>query len=277
MIDAQDSNLKSSRTRRNIMKMGAILGSTAIANIGSLKRGTAEGLHLGDGDGDGGGRYHHDYQCLLRGTMVTTADGSRKIEDLAIGDVLPTMFGGMRPIQWIAHYSFKKSDPAKPWAKAALPVRIARSTLARNVPDQDLYMSFWHPLLLDGLLIPVGNLINGTTITLYEARQYDELEYFHVKLESHDVIHAQGAPVETLFGVDESAANFVEYLRLYGDPKADEVRCAPYVSYGRRGQFKSRARSAISPWLDRRQPIDIIRDRLEERGLALSRQLEAAS
>ena len=140
----EDSNLKSSRTRRNIMKMGAILGSTAIANIGSLKRGTAEGLHLGDGDGDGGGRYHHDYQCLLRGTMVTTADGSRKIEDLAIGDVLPTVFGGMRPIQWIGHYSVKKSDPSQPWVKAALPVRVARSALARDVPHADLYMTGWH-------------------------------------------------------------------------------------------------------------------------------------
>jgi hypothetical protein len=45
---------------------------------------------------------------------------------------------------------------------------------------------------------------------------------------------------------------------------------------GRRGELKSRIRSAVSPWFDRREPIDMIRDRLEERGIALSRQLEPA-
>jgi hypothetical protein len=33
-------------------------------------------------------------------------------------------------------------------------------------------------------------------------------------------------------------------------------------------------RSAISPWLDRRQTVDLIRDKLEARGLALLRQPE---
>jgi hypothetical protein len=55
-------------------------------------------------------------------------------------------------------------------------------------------------------------LINGTTITRYEAREYDELEFFHIKLESHDVIYAEGVPAETLLNVEESAVNFAEYL-----------------------------------------------------------------
>jgi hypothetical protein len=45
--------------------------------------------------------------------------GARKIEDHAIGDLLPTMFGGLRPIQWIGRYAIKKSDPSKLWVKAA--------------------------------------------------------------------------------------------------------------------------------------------------------------
>jgi hypothetical protein len=35
-----------------------------------------------------------------------------------------------------------------------------------------------------------------TTIKLYEARELAELEFFNIKLESHDVISAEGAPVE---------------------------------------------------------------------------------
>ena len=103
----------------------------------------------------------------------------------------------------------------------------------------------------------------------------DECEFFHIKMESHDAIYAEGAPVETLQRVDESAANFAEYFRLYGIPETEETLCAPRVSYGVvRGEFKSRIRSAISPWVDRREQIDVIRDRLEERAIALSRQLE---
>ncbi len=256
------------RTRRNMIKMGikmgAILGSAGAAavltkvNPARAVCATAVGCN-----------------CLLRGTNIQTASGERKIEDLAVGDLLPTVFGGVRPIHWIGRYSVKKSDPSRPWVEEALPVRVARSALGQHVPHADLYVTGWHALLVDGLLVPACCLINGTTIRRHEAREDNELEFFHIKFESHDAIYAEGAPVETLLSVDERAVNFAEYFRLYGVPETEETPCAPRVSYGgRRGEFKSRFRSAISPWFDRREPIDMIRDRLEERGIALSRQLE---
>ena len=87
------------------------------------------------------------------------------------------------------------------------------------------------------------------------------------------MIYAEGAPVETLLNVDETVVNFADYFRRYGTPEVQETPCAPVVSYGgRRGEFKSRIRSAASPWRDRRQRLDVIRDRLEERGIELLRQ-----
>jgi hypothetical protein len=256
------------RTRRNIMKMGAILGSAGAAAVLTkvdASRATCLALTA------------VACKCLLRGTNIQTAAGERKIEDLAVGDLLATVFGSVRPVQWIGRYSVKKSDPSRPWVKDALPVRFARSALAPDVPHADLYVSGEHALLIDGLLIPAGSLVNDTTITRHEALDVDELEFFHIRLESHDAIYAEGAAVETIVNVDESAVNFAEYFRKYGVPETDETRCAPFASYGgRRGELKSRIRTAISPWFDRREPIDMIRDRLEERGIALSRQVEAA-
>jgi Hint domain len=110
-------------------------------------------------------------------------------------------------------------------------------------------------------------LINGRTIERFDARGHDALEFFHIKLETHDVIYAEGAPVETLLNVDERAVNFADYYRRYGPPST-EARCAPVVCIGGRGELKSRFRSAISPWLDRREPADTVRDRLEEGGIA---------
>ncbi len=129
-------------------------------------------------------------QCFLKGTTIRTTDGDRKIEDLAVGDLLPTVFGGIQPIQWIGRYRFRKSDPAKAWVKDVLPVRVARSVLGPDIPHADLYVTKAHSLLVDGLLVPVCNLINGKTITLYDAPGQDELEFFHIKLELHDVIYA---------------------------------------------------------------------------------------
>ena len=186
---------------------------------------------------------------------------------------MPTLFGELRPIHWVSRYAHKKSDPAKPWAGYARPVRIARSALGPDVPHADLFVASGHALFIDGVLVPAGDLINGTTITLYAADEFDELECFHIKLEAHDVIYAEGAQCETLLTVRETASNFAEYFRLYGAPNAEEVCCAPLLYYkGRRGQIKSRLRSAVSPWFDFREKIDVIRDRLEERGIALCEQ-----
>jgi Hint domain len=259
-------HLNSRRTRRNVVKMGAILTAASVAPLATAKQGAAKDKDKRKGD---------DIHCLLRGTTIKTADGDRKIEELVIGDLLPTMFGGLRAVRWIARYPFKKSDPSKPWVKAVLPVLVARSALAPGIPHTDLYLTGEHALFIDGVLIPVGNLINGTTIKLHQAHEHDELEYFNIKLDSHDVIYAEGAPVETLLELEESAVNFADYFRAYGGPKTEERRCAPFASYaGRRGELKSRVRSAISPWLDQREPIDVIRDQLEERAIALSRHLE---
>jgi Hint domain len=249
------------RTRRNIMKMGAILGAVALARVERARAGMPMPCSR--------------CLCLLRGTNIRTTTGERKIEDLVIGDLLPTVFSGVRPIQWIGRFPIKKSDPSRPWVKEALPVRFARSAIAPGVPHADLLVTGAHALLIDGLLIPSRNLINGTTITLYEAPDADELEFFHIKLESHDAIYAEGTPVETLPRVDESAVNFAEYFRTYGVPENEGTRCAPFARYGGgRSELKSRIRSALSPWVDRREQIDVIRDRLEERAIALSRQLE---
>ena len=264
MANVQE-NPGTQRTRRTIVKAVPILASAVAVSLATTRNALAK-----DKDKDKGA------MCFLKGTKIQTAEGERKVEDLAIGDLLPTMFGGLRPVQWIGRYPIKRSDPTKPWVKDALPVRIARSALAPNVPHTDLYVTRGHSLLIDGVLVPAEVLINGTTITRYEAREYDELEFFHIKLESHDVIYAEGTPAETLLNVQESAVNFAEYSRRYGAAATNEERCAPHIHiWGGRPELASRFRSALSPWIDFRHQADVIRDRLEERGIAHSRNLHS--
>jgi hypothetical protein len=264
MAEMRDLKNRSSgvrRSRRNLIKMGTIAASAMISVL--MKATLADAVPVSN--------------CFLKGTTVRTVDGDRRIEDLAVGDLLPTVFGGMCPIQWIGHYSFKKSDPTNTWVKDVLPVRVARSALGPDIPQADLYITKAHALLIDGVLVPVSNLINGTTIARYDVRALDELEFFHIKLEHHDVIYAEGAPCETLLDVDENAVNFAEYLRRYGPPMSKNTPCALVLGIGRRVELESRFRSAISPWIDRRQKLDIIRDKLEEGEIALLQQSELIS
>ena len=259
------------RSRRNLIKVGAIAAAAVVASLTTPRPASAGNGNGQGGNGQGGNGQGHA-QCFLKGTNIRTAEGDRKVEDLSSGDLLPTVFEGICPIQWIGRYSLKKTNPAKAWAKKVLPVRVARSALGLDVPNADLYVTKEHALLIDDVLVTAGSLINGTTITVYDPHELDELEFFHIKLERHNAIYAEGAPCETMINVEESAVNFAEYLRKYGHPITQEAPCAPLLSCNSgRSEIRSRLRSAISPWIDRRQKLDIIRDELEERGIAVLR------
>ncbi|UFW46981.1 MULTISPECIES: Hint domain-containing protein [Bradyrhizobium] len=256
-------------TRRAVISRGLGAAAAGVAASAMTTRSAmADGKSNGAASFVGGGGAASGGNCFLKGTRISTAAGERRIEDLVVGDLLPTVFGGMRAVQWIGRFSRTRSDPNKPWVKSARPVRIARSALAPNVPHADLYVTQGHAVLLDGLLIPAGNLVNGTTITLDAADEHDALEFFHIKLESHDVIYAEGAPCETLLRVDETMSNFADYLRKHGEQDARDVHCAPITGHGRRSAMMTRARRLVSPFLGP-QKVDIISARLGSRAAGI--------
>jgi hypothetical protein len=177
-----------------------------------------------------------------------------------------TFDGGAKPIKWIGRRRLERT-PGEEWTADALPVKIARSALGPLVPQVDLFLSPMHAVYLDGLLIPVESLINGRSIAQCDAFDCDVLEYFHIELANHDVIFAEGAPAETLLASRQRAfdtrADDADLPALSGVDQL--VPYAPSVSCSPRAVIRSRLRSAVSPWIDRRQPVDVIWDRLAER------------
>jgi len=222
--------------------------------------------------------------CYLRGTRVRTAERERSIEDLKIGDPVATLSGESKPIKWIGRQHFRKNGEIV-WPNTVLPVRLSRFALDEHTPHRDLYLSPNHGLLIDGVLIPAIYLVNGTSIVQAMPQAVEEIEYFHVELETHEVIFAEGAAAETLLVVNDREAfadlirenfdNFSERKRLYGMDNAPPMTpYAPRVCYnGRRSELKALLRRAVSPVVDMRDPIQLVHDRIAARAAALENRL----
>ncbi len=208
------------------------------------------------------------YPCLLKGTRILTNCGQSPVESLSIGDQVITAGGQFEPIKWIGRRAFSQG-PAGRWPDAVHPIRVARSALADNVPSSDLYLSPSHCLYIDGALIPVEHLVNGTSIAYAMPAGMTDIEYFHIELETHEVIVAEGAPVESLLVTDgrDGFTNFVEHERLYGrKAEAPMVPCAPIHTYpGGRAHLKALLRLGVSRVVDVRDPIQVAYDRIAAR------------
>jgi len=249
MADTQKLN----RSRRSLFKaIGVTAGAVAATSV-TRKEASAQWWCWWCGSGGGGSGGGGNRVCFARGTRILTVEGYRPIETLAVGDRLPARFAGLSPIEDIASFTLGRTGPNGSWAGASRPVRIKAGALGPRSPVQDLVLTASHAVFTDGVLVPVVNLVNGTSIVFETADDRETLEFFHVAFARHDVLDAEGAACES-----------------WRDA-AVEAPCAPMLSfYGGRDELRSRLRSAASIIVDRRQPLDIIRDSLEERGLELA-------
>ena len=131
--------------------------------------------------------------CFCRGTRILTPAGEVAIETLSIGDKVVTLgHGNARTINWIGKGKVLATRGRR---GAATPVIVKKHALAPNVPHADLRVTKAHSLYFDGVLIPVGFLVNHKTILWDDRAQ--EVEIYHIELDSHDVLIANGAPAET--------------------------------------------------------------------------------
>jgi Hint domain-containing protein len=73
-------------------------------------------------------------------------------------------------------------------------------------------------------LIPVMYLINETSIAQGTPSDMSAMEYYHVELDTHEVIYAEGALVESYDGSNrDNFSNFIEYERLYGAERQSKI------------------------------------------------------
>ena len=121
--------------------------------------------------------------------------------------------------------------------KDILPICFKAGSLADNVPGRDLWISPHHAMYFEhhgaALLIEAKDLVNGVSIV--QAEHVDKVEYFHIELEAHDVIVAEGALSETFVDDDSRGMfhNAHEYGELYpGALQTVACYCSPRLDEG---------------------------------------------
>jgi hypothetical protein len=169
--------------------------------------------------------------CYCPGTLLLTGHGEVPVETLAIGDTVMTMSGAARPIKWIGRRSYAGRFVLG--QKDILPVCIKAGAIEVNVPRRDLWISPHHAMYLEGVLIEARDLVND--VTIFQAERVEKVEYFHIELEAHDVLIAEGSLSESF--IDDDSRNMFhnahEFGTLYpGEMDRPARYCAPRCADG---------------------------------------------
>lgn len=185
--------------------------------------------------------------CFLTGTRIATPSGEVAVETLRTGDMVLTADGRAVPVRWLA----KQTIANIPYALSPKlePVRIAAGALGADLPETDLVVSADHGMILDGLVVNAGAMVNGSSIRFVPLSEMPaSFIWWHIETEAHDVILANGAPSESFIDYTGRKAfdNYAEYLDLYGADHLIAEMPAPRVSAQRQLPASLRARLGIA-------------------------------
>jgi hypothetical protein len=137
-----------------------------------------------------------DKACLAAGTRILTPDGDVPVEKLRPGDEVLVVRGDgddVAKVIWTGRRTIDLTRHAQP--QRVQPVRFLAGALGAGLPEHDLWLSPDHCLYIDGHFIEARTLVNGATVRQDFSQRF--VSYHHIELARHDVMLAEGVPVET--------------------------------------------------------------------------------
>lgn len=143
--------------------------------------------------------------CFLAGTLIATPRGDRMIQSLAAGDPITLADGRSMPVKWIG----RMTVPLNRFNRATgTPILIRAGALGDGLPRRDLYTSYHHAFALDGVLVIAGLLVNGSSIVQCTDWPQEQVTYYQVEVEGHELMLAEGSAVETFGEEGENRSSF---------------------------------------------------------------------
>ncbi len=132
--------------------------------------------------------------CFAQGTHIACPGGERLVEYLQAGDLVLNAKGAPRVVRFVGRRSLNlRRTPQH------APVRIPAGCLGDGLPRRDLRVSPDHAIAFDGILVPANALL-GTVI---RQEAVESVVYYHIQLDAHELVLAEGTPCETLLDADD--------------------------------------------------------------------------
>jgi hypothetical protein len=169
--------------------------------------------------------------CYCTGTRILTERGEVAVEDLKIGDQVITLLNNAVPIKWIGHRDVNCERHPAP--ESVWPMVVRADAFGPGMPRRDLWLSPGHNVVSEGVLIPISSLRNGRTV---EQVRQPSVGYWHVELDTHDIIVADGLPAESYLDTGNRCAfsNGGAFIEQHPDfrPKHWAQTCLPLIHEG---------------------------------------------
>lgn len=150
---------------------------------------------------------YDDYvACFAAKTQIRTDHGLIEVQHLKSGDLVLTLDHGYQPLRMILNRYLSTAElSAKPKLR---PVRVMAGALGSGLPERDLLVSPQHRFLANSPIVErmFGEkqaLISATKLTalpgIFVCEATVDVEYFHLVLDQHEVLLAEGAPAESYY------------------------------------------------------------------------------
>lgn len=171
--------------------------------------------------------------CFTSGTLIEGEGGAQlPVERLVKGDLVMTADHGLKPIEWIGKCRITARELAlNPKLR---PIRIEAGALGKNAPQEAMSLSPQHRVLVRSriaermftepeVLVAAKHLVG--TIGVSQDDAVEEVVYYHILLDQHEILFANGLACESLFVGDGT-------LRaLSPDAKAEILAIFPQISH----------------------------------------------
>ena len=140
-----------------------------------------------------------DLACaaFLRGTRITRADGTLvAIEQLAPGDMILTRDNGAQPLRWTGAAALRARGNLAPVIFAP---GVLGNAAALGVGPHHRIFVYHRGDARPELLVPARFLVDGASVTRHACAF---AEYHSLVFDAHEIIYAEGVPVESLLVTD---------------------------------------------------------------------------
>lgn len=188
--------------------------------------------------------------CFTPGTRIRTPDGEAMVEHLREGDMVQTRDNGAQKVLWIGQ---RRISGARLFAMPELrPIRLRAGAITSGQPDEDLVVSPQHQVLIRGdrarelfnvdeVLVRAQDLVDERRVLIDTMAR--EVTYYHVLMENHEVVWANGVPTESFHPANTSLDTVEEHqrARLFEMFPALDYDPMAYGDYARRSLNQAEA------------------------------------